>query len=172
MTPDKVYMRIVGSTNLLHWLPHLVPDTLFLQEIAYQNVNGVAASLHQNKKGLWPPFPLITKVCKIENFKQDKDEVGVLTSYKFKDITFRRHDPQEKLKEHLQQVGFIWSYSHEDLLPGELSKQQVLVKSQIPTLDQMTKIEQEAKIKKAIAEKSRVAIEQKNIISIKVPLQS
>lgn len=94
MTPVKVYIRIVGSTKPPHYLPHLVPTTLLLQEISYQTyVNGVATSLHRNKKGLWPLFPLITQVCKIHNFKQDKDEVGVLTSYKFKEVTFRRHDP-------------------------------------------------------------------------------
>ena len=65
-------------------------------------VNGVVASLHQKKKRIWPPFPLTAKVCKIESFKQAKDEVGVLTSYKFKEATFRRHDPQGKLKEQLQ----------------------------------------------------------------------
>ena len=94
MTPDGVYIRIAGSTKPLHWLPHLLLDTLLLQEISYQTyVNGVDASLHWNKKGLWPPFPLITQVCKIENFKQAKEEVGVLDSYKFKEVTFRRHDP-------------------------------------------------------------------------------
>lgn len=103
MTPDEVYIRIVGSTKPPYWLPHLVPDTLLPQEIAYQTyVNGVVSSLQRNKKGIWPPFPLITKVCKIENFKQAKDEVGVLTFYKFKELYFRRHDPHGKLKEHLQ----------------------------------------------------------------------
>ena len=82
--------------------------------------------------------------CKIENFKQDKEEVGMLTSYKFREVTFRRHDPQGKLKEHLQQVGFIWIYSLVDLLPRELSQQQVLVKSKIPTLDQIPQIDKEA----------------------------
>ena len=110
----------------------------------------MAASLHRNKKGLWPPFALITPICKIENFKQAKEEVSVLTSYKFEEVTLRRHDPQGKLKEHLQQVGFIWSYSHEDLLPGELSEQQVLVKSQIPTPDQMTKIDKEVEIREPL----------------------
>jgi hypothetical protein len=81
MTPDGVYIIISGSTKPPHWLPHFVPDTLLLQEIAYQTyVNCVATSLHRNKKGLWPPFPLSTKVCKIENFKRAKDEVGMLTS--------------------------------------------------------------------------------------------
>ena len=103
MTPNGVYIRISDSTKPSHWLPHLLPDSLLLQEVSYQTyVNGVAASLHRNKKGLWPLFPLITPVCKIENFKQAKEEVGVLASYKFKEVTFRIHDPQGKLKQHLQ----------------------------------------------------------------------
>ena len=128
MTPDGVYIRIAGSTKPPHWLPHLVPDSLLLQEISYQTfVNGVPASLHRNNKGLWPQFPLITQVCKIENFKQTIEHVSVLSSYKFREVSFKRHDPQGKLKEHLQEVGFLWSYSHEYLLPRELSQQQVLV---------------------------------------------
>lgn len=70
--------------------------------MAYQTyVNGLATSLHRKKKGLWPSFPLKTKFCKIESFKQSKDEVGVLTSSTFKEVTFRRHDPRGKLKEYL-----------------------------------------------------------------------
>ena len=89
MTPIGVDIRISSSTKPPHWLPHFVLDTLLLQEIAYQTyVNGVAAYLHQNKKDIWPQFPLSTKVCKIENFKQSKDEVGVLISYRFKEVTF------------------------------------------------------------------------------------
>ena len=89
MTPDGVYIRIAGITKAPHWLPHFVLDTLLLQEVAYQTyVNGVAASLHKNKKGLWPPFPLSTRVCKIENFKQAKNEVGVLASFKLKGVPF------------------------------------------------------------------------------------
>ena len=70
------------------------------------------------------------------------------------------------MKEHLQQVGFQWSYSHENMLPRELSQQQVLVKSQIPTPDQMSKMDKEAKIKKAIEEKSKVSSERKNLVRI------
>ena len=123
MTPVGVYTKIAGSMKPSHWFPHFVPDTMLLQEMAYQTyVNGVVTSLHRKKKGLLPPFPLTTKFCKIEGFKQAKDEVGILTSYKFKEVTFQGHDPQGKLKEHMQQVDFIWSYSHEDLLPRELSQ--------------------------------------------------
>ena len=124
MTPNGVCIKIVERKKPPHWFPYFVPDTLLLQEMAYQTyVNGVATSLHQNKKGLWPPFPLSTRVCKIENFKQAKDKVGMLTSFKFREVTFRRHHPHEKMKEHLQQVSFIWSYSHEDIMLGELIQQ-------------------------------------------------
>ena len=74
MTPDRVYIIIFGSTKPSHWLPHLVPDSLLLHERSYQTyVNGVATSLNQNKKGLCPLFPLITPVCKIDNFKHAKE---------------------------------------------------------------------------------------------------
>ena len=124
MTPTGVYIRIAGSTKHPHWLPHFVPDSLLLQEVAYQTfINGVAASLHKHKKWVSPQFPLITQVEKIENFKHAREEFSILSSYKFQEVSFRIHDPQEKLKEHIQQVGFQWSYSHENLLPGELSQQ-------------------------------------------------
>ena len=103
---------------------------------------------------------------KIENFKQAREEVNILSSYKFQEVSFRRHDPQEKLKEHLQQVGFQWSYSHENLLPGELSQQQVLFKSMIPTLDQMSQIDKEAEQKKAIEVKSKASSGKLNIVRI------
>ena len=61
MTREGVYIKLFGKTKVPHWLPHFVLDTLLLQEISYQTyVNGMAASLHRNKKGLWPPFPLST----------------------------------------------------------------------------------------------------------------
>jgi hypothetical protein len=63
-------------------------------------------------------------------------------------------------------VGFLWSYSHENLLPRELNQQQVLVKSQIPTSDQMSKMDKEAETKKSIKEKNKVSSERKNLIII------
>jgi hypothetical protein len=124
MTSDGVYIRMPGRAKAPHWFPHFVPDTLLTQEIAYQTyVNGVVASLHKAKNGLLPPFSLSTKVYKIENFKQTKEEVSILSSFIFQEVTFRRHDPKGKLKEYLQQIGFTWSYAHEDLFSGELSQQ-------------------------------------------------
>ena len=108
----------------------------------------------------------MTPVCKIENFKQARDELNLLSSYKFREVSFRRHDPQGKWKEHLQQVGFQWSYSHEDLLPGELLQQQVLVKSKIPTPNQMSEIDKEAELKRALELKHKVSSEWVNIVRI------
>ena len=100
MTPNIVYIRIEGSTKDPHWLPHFVPDILLLHKTTYQiYVNGVVVSLHKNKKDIWPSFPLSIGVHRIENFKQVNDEVGILASFKFKEVSFRRHDPQGKLKE-------------------------------------------------------------------------
>jgi hypothetical protein len=76
--------------------------------------------------------------------------VNLLSSYKFQEVSFRRHDPQGKLKERLQQVDFQWSYSHENLLPRELIEQQILIRSRIPTPDQMSKIDKEAEQERAI----------------------
>jgi hypothetical protein len=109
---------------------------------------------------------LTTQVGKIENFKQSKEEVNILSSYKFQDVSFRRHDPQEKLKEHLQQVRFQWSYSHENLFPRELSQQQVLLKSRIPTPDQMSQIGKEAEQKKAIEVKCKTSGGKLSIVRI------
>ena len=84
MTLIGVYIRIARSTKPPHWLPHFVPNSLLLQEISYQTfINGVATSLQKHEKGLWPQFPLMTQVCKIENLKQARDEVNLLSSYKF-----------------------------------------------------------------------------------------
>ena len=41
-------------------------------------------------------------------------------------------------------MDMTWSYSHENLLPGELNQQQLMVKSHIPTPDQMSKVDKEA----------------------------
>ena len=66
----------------------------------------------------------------------------------------------------MQQVGFIWSYVHEDIIPRELSQQQVLVKSKIPTLNQMIQIDKEAEIQNTKVEKMKVSTERRKIIRI------
>ena len=167
MTPDGVYIRIPVSTKAPHWLPNFVEDTLLLQEIPYQTyVNGVVSSLHRNKKGLWPPFPLSMRVHRIENFKKSKEEVGIFSSFIFKEVSFRMHDPQGKLKENVQQVGLVRSYYHEDLLPRELIQQQVLLKSKIPTLDQMDQIDKEVERQMSKLEKNKASMQRKNPIRV------
>jgi hypothetical protein len=108
----------------------------------------------------------MTLVCKIENFKQARDEVNLLSSYKCQEVSFRRHDPQVKLKKHLQQVGFQWRYSQEELLPGELSQQHILVKSRIANPDQMFQMDKEVELKRAIEVKNKASSERINIVRI------
>ena len=102
MTLDGVYIRIIGNTKYLHQIPHFILNKLLLQEIAYQTyINGVSTSLLKENKGPWPPFLFSVGMCKIENVKQAKDEVNVLSSFKFREVNFRRHDPKGYLKEYL-----------------------------------------------------------------------
>lgn len=89
MISDGVYIRMAGSTKVPHWLPHLIPDTLLVQDIAYHTyINSVYASLLKEKKGPWPPFSFSLILCKIENVKQAKDEVNALSSLKFREVNF------------------------------------------------------------------------------------
>jgi hypothetical protein len=67
----------------------------------------------------------------------------------------------------LQQDGFVWSYAHEHLLPGELSQQQVLLKSNIPTLDQMIQIDKEGERQKPKMEKNKAATKRKILPKVK-----
>lgn len=82
----------------------------------------VSASLIKVRKGAWPPFPLSTKVCKMDNIKQAKEEASVLSSFKFREASFRRHGPKGLLKRHLKQINFIWPYAHKEFFPRELSQ--------------------------------------------------
>jgi hypothetical protein len=89
MTPDGVYIRMSGISKAPHQLPHFVQDKLLLQELSYQtHIHGVASSLYKEKNGLWHPFPLSMGICKIENLKQAKEEVNILSSFKFKEVIF------------------------------------------------------------------------------------
>ena len=89
MTSDRVYIGVSGSTKAPHWFTHFVPDTLLLQEIAYQTyVHGVVASLHIEKKGFCPQFPLSMGVYNIKNFKQAKEQVSILSFFRLKEVTF------------------------------------------------------------------------------------
>ena len=72
---------------------------------------------------------------------------------------FWRHDLEGLLKEHLKQMNFTWPYSHEELFPGELSHQGILVKFKITTPKQMIQIDKEVEKKKVITKNGKAIIE-------------
>ena len=89
MTLDGVYLRMIGRTKAPQLLPHFILDKFLLQEITYQTfINGVSSSLLKAKRGDWPCFPLSTKMCMIETIKQAKDEVNMLSSFRFIEMSF------------------------------------------------------------------------------------
>lgn len=98
-------------------------------------------------------------MCKIENVKQEKDEVNVFCSFKFREVNFRRHDPEGFLKEYLKQLYITWPYSHEYFLLGDLSQQGLLIKSKIQTPKKMVRTDKEVEMKKVETEKKKDIIE-------------
>ena len=52
------YIRVFGSSTFPHVLPYYVPDRLLAREIAYQLINVVTKKLKDDKKAIWPSFPL------------------------------------------------------------------------------------------------------------------
>ena len=140
MTLDGVYLRKIDSTKDPHWIPHFIPNKLLLQGIAYQtHINGVFASLIKSIKEAWPPFPLSTKVCRMENIKQTKEEFSVLSSFKFRERNFRRNDLECLLKRDVK-INFIMAICTQEFFPEEISQQGILVKSKIPTPKEMMQI--------------------------------
>ena len=104
-------------------------------------------------------------MCKTENAKEVKDEVNVLSSFKFRELNFRRHDPKGYLKEYLKQLNMTWPYSHEDLLLGELSQQGLLIKSGIPTSEQMVQTDRDVEGKWDEIEKNKAIIKRNTCAS-------
>ena len=67
----------------------------------------------------------------------------MLSSSRFRDMRFWRHDTERLLKEHLKQINFTWPYSREEQFLGELRQQGILVKSKILALEKMMQIDKE-----------------------------
>ena len=83
----------------------------------------------------------------------------MVSSFRFIDMSFERNDLEGLLKEHFKQINFVWPYSHEELFPGELSQQGILVKSKIPRPEKMMHIDKEVERKKVITKKRKSIIE-------------
>lgn len=76
-----------------------------------------------------------------------------------KEVNLQRHDPGGFLKEYLKEVNITWQYSHEDMLPGDLNQQGVLIESKIPTPKQMVWTDKKHKRKKVEIEKKKDIME-------------
>jgi hypothetical protein len=63
------------------------------------------------------------------------------------------------LKEYLKKLNITWPYSHEYLLPSELSQQGVLIKCKIPTLEKMVQTDRQDERKRDKIEKKKSIIE-------------
>jgi hypothetical protein len=102
----------------------------------------------------------------MDNIKQDKEEFSILSSFKFREASFRRHDTEGLLNRNLKKINFIWPYAHEKLLPGKIIQQGILVRSKIPTLEEIMQINKRDEKKKVSIEKKIAITEQDSSPSI------
>ena len=63
----------------------------------------------------------------------------------------------------MKQINFLWPYSHEELLPGELSQQGIFMKSKILIPDKMMHIDKEVERKNILTKKRKDNIEHDSI---------
>ena len=106
------YIRIYNAMKPPHLLPRFVPDKLFLQEVAYQTIiHGVGGMLYRLKKGIWPTLPLYIGNYFFVSTKQAQEEVDIFLSYHFGEEIFRRHDPNNIIKENFHNMRLPYEYT-------------------------------------------------------------
>lgn len=72
---NHVYIIIYRVNDLTHLLPVIVPDRIFLREIAYQtSIKGFPGSLTTSSKRAWPTFPtrvenMLCRLCLMLKYK-------------------------------------------------------------------------------------------------------
>ena len=90
------YIRVYGSTTDPHALPLYVSNKLLAREIAHQIVRkGLTKTLKDNKKSLWPPFPIRCGSFSLENFNHANKELLNLESLRFHTLPKRQFDPEK-----------------------------------------------------------------------------
>jgi hypothetical protein len=99
MTPDGVYIRILRSTKAPHLLPHFIPNTLLLQQIAYQSdANDVDASLHKDQRIFGILFPYQHEFKQLKNLNIPKNKLVFCSNSDSKRLLFEGMIPKENLK--------------------------------------------------------------------------
>jgi hypothetical protein len=89
-------------------------DKLTLQEVAYQTFfNGVGATLSQDNKALWSPFPFHIGASGIKDVKEETIELKSLVSFHFGEEIFRRHDPLNVVGYHCLTCKYMWPFQNE-----------------------------------------------------------
>jgi len=99
------YVRIFGSQANPHVLPLYVPDKLLAREIAYQITSeGVAQTLKNKKKQVWPSFPLRCGVFALHDYKHAEKEAGKIIALGLATLPNRRFDPNKVAYNALEQA--------------------------------------------------------------------
>ena len=114
------YIRVFGSTMNPHVLPLYVFGKLLAREISHQIVGkGLTKTLKDNKKPLWPSFPIRCGYFLLENFNHATKESLSLESLKLHTLPKRQFDP-DKITHNITIVAKIKPFNHEAKNPEDI----------------------------------------------------
>lgn len=110
---EEWFTYIIGSTTNPHVLPLYVSDKFLAREIAHQTVGKcLTRVLKENKKLLWPSFPIRCSSFSLENFDHAIKESVSLESLMPHTFPKRKFYP-DKIVHNIAIAVNIKPYSHE-----------------------------------------------------------
>lgn len=107
------YIKVFGSTLDPHVLALYVSDKLLAREIAHQTVGkGLTKTLKDNKKSLWPSFPIRCGYFSLANFNHATLESLSLESLRLHTFPKRKFDPN-KIAHNITTAVKMKHFNHE-----------------------------------------------------------
>ena len=123
------YVRVFGSFSSPHVLPLYVPDKLMAREIAYQTCGegGLTKDLKENKKAIWPQFPVACGAFSLFDVGHAFKEVNNITCLHLFKFPVRPFDPYDIVKNFTTAVK-IRVFSKEDDLFDDMFQEKNTLK--------------------------------------------
>ena len=108
------YIRIWGS-NVVHFLPRIVPDRMVLQEFSYQTmIDGSFSKLTKHKRKAWPKFPMNLGNLTVQNIVHASLLGKEICFMSLGEASKRMHDPVAYLANLFVHEHVKFQYVHQN----------------------------------------------------------
>ena len=123
------YIRVFGSIASPHVLPLYVPNKIMAGEIAYQTycVGGMSTELKDNKKAIWPQFPVVCGAFTLFDLGHAFREVDNMLNLQLPKFWGRQYDPLDTIKNFTTMVK-IKMFTKEDDISDDVFRQKSSLK--------------------------------------------